>query len=138
MSNNRIRNAVIILILCLIGGYRAYKGGANRKGLALGQPPADLIRDAVAGGPSHRRAENAGLRLSNTNDDELRDSVAGNAIPAGRRNGPTRGDTEDNSNPPPRGGDHHGVGPLNGPNPGQQLPPPAPLSPTAPPPPFQD
>ena len=120
----KVRNAVIIIVLCIISGYKAYKPIARH----LNLPPADSLHDALAGSPIN--ASRPGLHLSNSDDDSLHDSVAGNAIP-GFHQGP-HGNTEDGTPPPPRGGDHDGIGPLGGPNPGSQLPPPGPLSPSEP------
>jgi hypothetical protein len=126
---NKVRNAVVIIVLCLIGAYKMYKPAQTP---TLAMPPADSIRDAVAGNSVHQpiNASNP-LHLSNSGDEQLRDSVAGNAIPGTHQNGP-HGNTEDQTPPPPRGGDHNGIGGLSGPNPGSQLPPPGPLSPSAP------
>jgi hypothetical protein len=125
---NKVRNAVIIIVLCLIGGYQVYKPAPAARP-SLGLPPADALHDALSGNPIN--ASNP-LHLSNSGDEQLRDSVAGNAIPGVGRNGPPHGNTEDQTPPPPRGGDHNGIGPLSGPNPGSQLPPPGPLSPSGP------
>jgi hypothetical protein len=119
----KIRNAVIIIVLCIIGGYEAHKPALHLN------IPSDHLRDALAGSPIN--ASRPGLRLSNNDDDQLHDSVAGNAIPGFHQNGP-HGNTEDETPPPPRGGDHNGPGGLNGPNPGSQLPPPGALSPSEP------
>src|SRR6185312_4143008 len=96
---NKVRNAVIIIVLCLIGAYKMYKP-AQTPTLAL--PPGDSIHDAVAGDPINHPT-NASLHLSNTGDDQLHDSVAGNAIPGTHQNGP-HGNTEDQTPPPPPGG----------------------------------
>lgn len=130
---NKIRNAVIIIVLCLIGAYKMYKP-AQTPTLAL--PPGDVIHDAVAGssvGGGSPIDASSPLHLSNTGDDQLRDSVAGNAIPGTHQNGAPHGNTEDQTPPPPRGGDHNGIGGLDSPNPGSQLPPGGgPLSPSGP------
>ena len=129
---NKVRNAVVIIVLCLIGAYKMYKPAPTP---TLAMPPADSIRDAVAGNSiGNNHPTNASLHLSNTGDDQLRDSVAGNAIPGTHQNGgPAHGSTEDQTPPPPRGGDHNGIGNLSGPNPGSQLPPGGgPLSPSGP------
>src|SRR3569832_851436 len=128
---NKVRNAVIIIVLCLIGAYKMYKPAQTP---TLAMPPADTIRDAVAGdsiGGGHPINASNPLHLSNTGDDQLRDSVAGNAIPGTHQNGP-HGNTEDQTPPPPRGGDHNGIGSQNNPNPGSQLPTPGPVSPSGP------
>jgi hypothetical protein len=108
----KVRNGVIVIVLCIIAGY----GGRKHGPLAL-IPPADGLRDSLAGNPN---PTNTGLHLSNNDEDQLHDSVAGSAIPSFA--GP-HGNTEDQTAPPPRGGDHTGIGPLNGPNPGSQLSP---------------
>ncbi|MFI5350579.1 MAG: hypothetical protein ACHQ2Z_13615, partial [Elusimicrobiota bacterium] len=77
----KVRNAVIIIILCIIGGYKAYKPVAR-----LILPAADSLRDALSGHPVN--ASRPGLHLSNSSDDQLHDSVAGNAIPGFGHNGP--------------------------------------------------
>ena len=126
----KVRNAVIIIVLCIIGGYEARKPIAR-----LILPAGDNLHDALAG--SRVNASRPGLNLSNNDDDQLHDSVAGNAIPGFHQNGP-HGNTEDGTPPPPRGGGDGGVGTFSGPNPGSQLPPPGqlsqsgPLSPSAP------
>jgi hypothetical protein len=122
----KVRNAVIIIVLCIIGGYKAYKPVVR-----LIMPPSDGLRDGLAGNPTN--ASRPGLHLSNSDDDQLHDSVAGNAIPGFHQNGP-HGNTEDGTPPPPRGGGDGGIGGFSGPNPGSQLPPsgPAPLSPSGP------
>jgi hypothetical protein len=123
----KVRNAVIIIVLCIIGAYKVYKPAPPK----LNLPPADSLHDALAGSPIN--ASRPGLHLSNSDDDQLHDSVAGNAIPGFHQNGP-HGNTEDGAPPLPRGGDHNGVDTFSGPNPGSQLPPngPAPLSPSGP------
>ncbi len=123
---NRIRNGVIIIILCIVGS-ASYK--ATQKGLGLGAPRPDDIHDALAGNANHHNK----LNLGAPSDDNLKDSLAeGPAIPTGLHNGP-HGNTEDETPPPPRGGDHPGIGGLGGPNPGSQfVPPSAPLSPSGP------
>jgi hypothetical protein len=128
---NKVRNAVVIIVLCLIGAYKMYKPAQSP---VLAMPPADAIRDAVAGNSiGDKNPTNASLHLSNTGDDQLRDSVAGNAIPGTHQNGAPHGNTEDQTPPPPRGGDHNGIGGLDTPNPGSQLPPGGgPLSPSGP------
>jgi hypothetical protein len=123
----KIRNAVVIIILCLIGAYSAYKPAP----LSFSIPPSDFIRDAVAGEPARvsRRPNIPEIHATNVSDESLRDSVAGNAVPEAHHS--PRGTTEDQTPPPPRGGDHSGIGPLGNNNPGSQLPPP-PLSPSGP------
>jgi hypothetical protein len=123
----KIRNAAVIIALCVVTGYQATRSVAPRLRLGSG----DGLRDAVAG----RRASpvDAGLRLSNTDDDSTHDRVSGNAVPG--FNPGTRGNTIDEMpfQPPPRGTGNGGVGGFSGSNPGSQLPPSPPLSPFAPP-----
>ena len=123
----KVRNAVIIIILCIIGAYKAFKPAP----VSLGAPPPDVMRDALAGSPVN--ASRPGLHLSDSNDDQFRDSVAGNAIPS-QHYGP-HGNSDEGAPPPPRGGGG-GLGTLSGPNPGSQIPP-APLSQSGPPAPPQ-
>lgn len=123
---NRIRNAVIIIVLCIIATM-AYKARSKNE-LALNTPAPEEIKDAVAGGPAKRH----GLSMPTSGDENLKDALAeGPAIPTGLHNGP-RGNTEDQTPPPPRGGDHSGIGNLGGPNPGSQIHHP-PVSPSTPP-----
>ncbi|HEX4048164.1 MAG TPA: hypothetical protein VH309_10040 [Elusimicrobiota bacterium] len=121
----KIRNAVIIIVLCVIGGYQARK----RAALHLNLPPGDALHDSLAGNPTN--ASRPGLHLSNSDDDQLHDSVAGNAIPGFHHAG-EHGNTEDGTPPPPRGGGDGGVGSFSGPNPASNLPPSNPLSPSGP------
>lgn len=128
---NRVRNGVVIIILCIIGamGYNAHK----KNNLSLG-PSNDSIRDAVA---QNNASGHKKLNMSNQTDDNLKDALAEHpAIPTGLHNGP-HGNTEDQTPPPPRGGEHHGNNNFGNPNPGQQLPPqnppPSDVSPSAPP-----
>jgi hypothetical protein len=122
----KIRNAVIIIVLCIISGYQS-----SRPAPHLSLPPADSLRDALAGDRAINASRPA-LHLSNSDDDQLRDSVAGNAIPG--FHGP-HGNTEDGTPPPPRGGGDGGVGTFSN---GYQPPPgPKPLSPSAPSSPYQ-
>jgi hypothetical protein len=118
---------------------RRYAGGHRPASLGLNVPPADGLRDALAGNPNPINASNPGLHLSNSDNDQLRDSVAGNAIPGGHNGNGPHGNTEDETPPPPRGGDHSGVGSFSNTNPGSEIPPngPGPLSPSAPASPFQ-
>jgi hypothetical protein len=128
----KVRNAVIIIVLCIIGGYKAYKPAAR-----MILPPTDNgLHDALAGSPIN--ASRPALHLSNSDDDQLHDSVAGNAIPGFHPNGGQHGNTEDGTPPPPRGGGDGGVGTFSGPNPASQIPPSGPgLSPSAPTSPYQ-
>lgn len=118
---SRARNAVIIIILCIIGAYSVKKGPQ----LGLNMPGPEEIRDAVAGNPVRRGPK---LTLASGTGDELRDAVAGHAVgtPGGTN---TLGDVD----APPRGNGNGGFGPLstnNNNNP--PLPPPPPLSPSGP------
>ena len=124
----KIRNAVIFIVLCIVGGYKASQPARH---LSLNVPPADALHDALAGDRIKPINASNPLHLSNSDDDQLRDSVAGNAIPGFHQSGP-HGNTEDGTPPPPRGGGDGGVGTFSGPNPGSQLPPPGQLSPSEP------
>jgi hypothetical protein len=119
-----VRNAAIVIVLCVVSGYQISRPAAPHLNLL----PADGLHDAVAG----HRADDAGLHLSNNADEGLHDSVAGNAIP-GTHPGP-RGTGDDAPPPPPspRGTDG-GIGTFSGPNPNSQTTPPTnPLSPSGP------
>lgn len=127
---SRARNAVVILILCIIGGYSLMK----KSGPTLTMPASDALNDAVAGGPA-TKASRPGLNFGQTNDGELRDAVANNAAENGG-NGPTFGNSDGGNPPPPRGSGEGGFGPLGTGGPGQNLTPndpPEDLSPSAPP-----
>ncbi|MDX6769386.1 MAG: hypothetical protein SF051_07625 [Elusimicrobiota bacterium] len=127
---SRARNIVVILILCIIGGYSMMK----KNGPILTMPAADELRDTVAGGPT-TKASRPGLNFGQTNDGELRDAVANNAAENGG-NGPIFGNSDGGNPPPPRGSGTGGFGPLGNGGPGQNLPPndpPEDLSPSAPP-----
>lgn len=131
---NRIRNTVIVIVLCIVAS-ASYKA-RTKSDLGL-VPGAEELHDAVAGNSSKSHKI---LGLPTIADDNLKDAVAeGPAIPTGLHNG-IRGNTEDQTPPPPRGGDHSGIGGLGGPNPGSQIPPknPPPLSPSTPPSQLQD
>lgn len=100
---SRVRNAVIIIILCIIGAYSVKKGPQ----LGLSLPLAEDIKDAVAGNPIRRRA-NAPLTLASGKGEDFRDAVAGHAVgtPGGTN---TLGDVDG----PPRGNGYGGFGPLS-------------------------
>ncbi len=122
---SRVRNAVIIIILCIIGAYSVKK--APQLGLSL--PGTEDIKDAVAGGPSQRRGNgNPQLTLASGKGEDLRDAVAGHAVgtPGGSN---TLGDVGG----PPRGNGYGGFGPLstNNNNNPPNNPPPS-LSPSGP------
>lgn len=127
----KIRNAVIIIVLCVVGGYQARKHAPLR----LGLPPADGLHDALAANHA-LDASRPGLHLSNSDDDQLHDSVAANAVPGFHQHG-AHGDTEDTTPPPPRGGGDGNVGSFNGPSQVSQLQGPTPLSPSSPASPYQ-
>lgn len=100
---HRVRNAVIIIILCIIGSYTVRKAPQ----LSLNSPDNE-IRDSVAGGPSRHRG-GPKLTLASGSGDELRDAVAGHAVGT-----PNNGNTLDNVPPPPRGEGNGGIGPRGG------------------------
>jgi hypothetical protein len=119
---SRARNAVIIIILCIIGAYSVRKGPQ----LALNMPGASDVKDAVAGNPASHRGSPK-LTLASGTGEDLRDAVAGHAVGT-PNNGNTLGDVP----PPPRGESFHGFGPGAN-NPGQNFnPPPGNLSPSGP------
>lgn len=100
---SRARNAVIIIILCIIGAYTVKKGPE----LGLTLPDMQDIKDAVAGGPSRGRGNKGpALTLASGTGDELRDAIAGHAVgtPQGTN---TLGDVDG----PPRGNGYGGFGP---------------------------
>lgn len=110
---SRVRNAVIIIILCIIGAYTVRKGPQ----LALNMPN-DGIKDAVAGGPVHHR-RSPKLTLASGTGEDLRDAVAGHAVGTPGRHG----NTLDDVGGPPRGNGDGGFGhPSN--NPGNNFNPP--------------
>lgn len=119
---SRARNAVIIIILCIIGAYSVKKGPQ----LGLNLPGTEDIKDAVAGGPASRRAANPGLTLAGGEGEALRDAVAGHAVGT-----PNTGNTLGGVDGPPRGSGNGGFGPQAN-NPGQNFIPPPPLSPSGP------
>ena len=110
----RARNAVVVLILCIIGGYSLMK----KTGPTLSMPAGDELRDSMRGNPT--RASRPGLNFGQTTDGELRDAVANNAAETG--GGQQFGNTDGGVGAPPRGSGNGGFGPL-GDNPGQNLPP---------------
>jgi hypothetical protein len=127
---SRARNAVVILILCIIGGYSLMK----KSGPTLTMPANDTLNDAVAGGPAATKASRPGLNFGQTNDGELRDAVANNAAENSGA-APIMGNSEGGNPPPPRGSGNGGFGPLGNSGPGQNLPPndpPEDLSPSEP------
>ena len=119
---SRARNAVIIIILCIIGAY-SYRKAPQ---LGLNMPAPEDIKDAVAGNRARRHNP---LTLASGTGDDLRDAVAGHAVgtPGGSN---TLGDIGG----PPRGNGNGGFGPLssNNNNNNPPLPPPPPLSPSGP------
>ncbi|UPT75201.1 MAG: hypothetical protein M0D55_05705 [Elusimicrobiota bacterium] len=119
---HRVRNAVIIIILCIIGAYTVKQAPQ----LALNMNDSQL-NDAVAGGPSRGRRSGPKLTLASGTGDEMRDAVAGHAVGT-PNNGNTLGDVA----PPPRGMGQGGFGPQAN-NPSQNFnPPPENLSPSTP------
>lgn len=122
---SKARNAVIIIILCIIGAFSFRNGGPQ---LGLNMPSPDDIKDAVAGGPVSRRGNGPKLTLSSGKGEDLRDAVAGFAVGT-PQNGNTLGEIGD----PPRGSGNGGFGPLaNNPNNNPPYNPPPPLSPSGP------
>lgn len=118
----RVRNAVIIIILCIIGAYTVRKAPQ----LALNTPDSDM-HDGLAGGPSRGRRNGPKLTLASGTGEEMRDAVAGHAVGT-----PNNGNTLDDVAPPPRGEGRGGFGPQSN-NPSQNFnPPPENLSPSAP------
>lgn len=124
---SKARNAVIIIILCIIGAFSFRNGGPQ---LGLNMPSADEIKDAVAGGPStvSRRGNPPGLTLSSGKGEDLRDAVAGFAVGT-PNNGNTLGEIGD----PPRGSGDGGFAPgANNNNNNPPYNPPPSLSPSGP------
>lgn len=121
---SRARNAVIIIILCIIGAYSVRKGPQ----LGLNMPAPEDIKDAVAGGPvnASRRGNANPLTLNAGNGEDLRDAVAGHAVGT-----PNNGNTLGGVDGPPRGSGFGGFGPSAN-NPGSIPPPPPSLSPSGP------
>lgn len=120
---SRARNAVIIIILCIVGAYTVKKGPE----LGLSMPGLSDIKDAVAGGPSSRRGKNPQLTLASGTADELRDAIAGHAVgtPQGTN---TLGDVDG----PPRGNGLGGFSPVAANNNVPPNNPPPSLSPSGP------
>ena len=119
---SRVRNGVVIIILCIIGAYSIFK----RSGNELAMPTvADELKDTLAANPTNasRRGKNrASLKLPPVADEELKDSLAENpALPSGQD-----GNTEGQTPPPPRGSGYGGIGTLSSPNPGSELSPSSP------------
>jgi hypothetical protein len=134
----QFRNAVIVIILCLIGGYDAYKpAGKGRPALGI-LPLPDSLHDSVAGsGVAPTDASNPNLHLSNNDEDQIHDSVAGNAVPGFGPNGNQPGGPNGGTNPP-RGATDGGFGSFSQQNPNSQIAPSplsqsGPSSPSAPP-----
>ncbi|MDP3542410.1 MAG: hypothetical protein Q8T11_08090 [Elusimicrobiota bacterium] len=119
---SKARNAVIIIILCIIGAF-SFKNGPK---LGLNMPAPDDIKDAVAGGPARRRGPQ--LTLASGKSEDLRDAVAGFAVGT-PNNGNTLGEIGD----PPRGSGDGGFGPgANNNNNNPPYNPPPSLSPSGP------
>ncbi len=117
---HRVRNAVVIIILCIIGAM-TFKNRAPQLALM----PAGDIKDAVAGNPVRRG--NPKLTLASGAGEDLRDSVAGHAVGTPGPTGNTFGGVGD----PPRGSGNGGFGPLST-NPNQNQNPPETISPSEP------
>lgn len=127
---SRARNAVIIIILCIVGAYTARKGPQ----LGLNMPAPEDIKDAVAGGPVNAGRKNASpLTLAAGSGEDFRDAVAGHAVGT-----PNNGNTLGGVDAPPRGSGNGGFGPQSN-NPGSFIPPAPPeLSPAGPTPPTDE
>lgn len=119
---SRVRNAVIIIILCIIGAYSVKKGPQ----LGLSLPAAEDIKDAVAGNPVRRRGPQ--LTLASGKGEEFRDAVAGHAVGTPNPGTNTLGDVDG----PPRGNGYGGFGPLSTNNNNPPSNPPPSLSPSGP------
>lgn len=123
---SRVRNAVIIIILCIIGAYTVKKGPQ----LALNMPGLEDIKDAVAGAPSSASRRNGApkLTMASGKGEDMRDAVAGHAVGT-PNNGNTLGDIDG----PPRGSGYGGFSPLsNNTNNNPPNNPPPSLSPSGP------
>lgn len=123
---SRARNAVIIIILCIIGAYSVRKGPQ----LGLNMPGVEDIKDAVAGGPANsgRRGNANPLTLASGSGEDLRDAVAGHAVGT-----PNNGNTLGGVDGPPRGSGNGGFGPQsNNNNNNPPYNPPGELSPSGP------
>ena len=120
---SKARNAVIIIILCIIGAFSFKKAPQ----LGLNMPAPEDIKDAVAGGPV-RRNNGPKLTLASGKGEDLRDAVAGFAVGT-----PNTGNTLGEIDGPPRGSGNGGFGPLaNNPNNNPPYNPPPSLSPSKP------
>ncbi len=102
----RVRNAVIIIILCIIG---AVSFKSHKPQLAMSMPSPEQLKDAVAGAPAGRHhGKHRPLTLASGHTDDLRDAVAGHAVGTPNHH---HGNTLDDVGPPPRGqgqgGYHH-------------------------------
>ena len=122
---SRARNAVIIIILCIIGAYSVRKAPQ----LSL-MPNNDTVKDALAGNRVRRHGPR--LTLASGKGEDLRDAVAGHAVGT-----PNNGNTLDDVGPPPRGDGQGGIGPQSN-NPGNNFNPTDPISQSTPPPPNQE
>lgn len=122
---SKARNAVIIIILCIIGAFTFKNGGPQ---LGLNTPGSDDIKDAVAGGPASRRGNVPELTLSSGKGEDLRDAVAGFAVGT-----PNTGNTLGEIGDPPRGSGNGGFAPgANNNNNNPPYNPPPSLSPSGP------
>lgn len=126
---SKARNAVIIIILCIIGAYTVKKGPE----LGLTMPSVEDIKDAVASANPTRASRGAGapkLTLASGTGEDLRDAVAGHAVGTPNPGTNTFGEIDG----PPRGNGLGGFSPLalNNNVPPTNPPPPPNLSPSGP------
>ncbi|MCM2305762.1 MAG: hypothetical protein NDJ72_13760 [Elusimicrobia bacterium] len=125
---SKARNAVIIIILCIIGAF-SFRSAAPQLGLNM--PAPEDIKDAVAGGPVSRGNKGPALTLASGKGEDMRDAVAGFAVGT-----PNTGNSVGEIDGPPRGSGNGGFGPLaNNPNNNPPYNPPPSLSPSGPTPP---
>lgn len=100
---SRARNAVVIIILCIIGAFSFKKGPQ----LGLNMPAPEDIKDAVAGNRIRRPSPK--LTLASGQGEDLRDAVAGHAVGTPNNGTNTLGDVDG----PPRGSGNGGFGALS-------------------------
>lgn len=130
---SKFRNAVAVLILCILAGVGYKKFGGNRLNLPADQ---DQLKDSVAQNPvldGIPAGRSNHLTLSDDDQGELKDSLAESpALPQnGLGNGGNNGSQFNNgnfhgSNQPTRGSNEGGI------NPGGRYDPPQQLSPSGP------
>ena len=102
----RVRNAVVIIILCIIG---AMTFKSRKPQLSLNMPSPEQLKDAVAGTPTqHHRGRHRPLTLASGHTDDLRDAVAGHAVGT-----PNETNTLGDVGAPPRGSGNGGFAPLS-------------------------